>query len=62
MLALEQFHFHATATKSKLVSVKFHFPESDEKPILRIFTKKCKKKMTSVLKLKKIVLYKWVWE
>lgn len=44
MLALEQFHFHATATKSKLVSVKFHFPDSDAKPILRIFTKKCKKK------------------
>jgi len=36
MLALEQFHFHVT--KSKLVSVKCHFPDSESIPILRIFT------------------------
>jgi hypothetical protein len=44
MLALEQFHFHATATKSKLASVTFHFPDSDAKFILRIFYQEVQKK------------------
>ena len=48
MLALEQFHFHATATKSKLASVTFHFPDSDAKFILRIFYQEVQKKKNEI--------------